>query len=86
MLRRIYGGKTDKWWLGKKSNKEIYELLNEPLIDTVVKSIRLQWLGHLKRMDNTRKIWREALLEDIREKCIINWKEKAKTEKTGKKK
>ncbi|KAF2883688.1 hypothetical protein ILUMI_22483 [Ignelater luminosus] len=88
------------------SNKEIYELFNEPLIDAVVKSRRLQWLGHSERMDNTRNIkdtaWRipegkkrrggprrkrkEAVVEYNREKRIINWKEKLKTEKDGKKK
>ena len=32
----------------RRSNIEIYELLNKPTIDEVVRSKRLQWLGHME--------------------------------------
>ena len=40
----------------RRSNNEIYELFNELTIEKVVRSKRLQWLGHMERMDNSRTV------------------------------
>ena len=39
-----------------RSNTEMYELFNEPTIYQVVRSKRLQWLGHMERMDDSRTV------------------------------
>lgn len=52
LLPRIYGGKkTEENWKCR-TNEEKCEMFNEPIILTVVKSRRLQWLGHVdERME-----------------------------------
>ena len=54
ILRKIFGGrKTEGGW-ERRSNIEIYELFNEPAIDEVMRSKKLQWLGHMETMDDLR--------------------------------
>nr|CAH7754171.1 unnamed protein product [Callosobruchus chinensis] len=56
ILRRTFGAKlTDLGWK-KRLNEELYELLNESLTSNFVKSRRLQWLGHLERMEQEREV------------------------------
>ena len=56
ILRKIFGGrKTEGRW-ERRSNTEIYELFNEPAMDEVVRSRRLQWLGRMERMDDSRTV------------------------------
>ena len=58
ILRKIFGGrKTEGGW-ERRSNNETYELFNEPTIEEVVRSKRLQWLGHMERMDDSRTVKR----------------------------
>lgn len=46
--KQIMSGTEDLTWK--------YIIVQEPTIHVVVKTRRLQWLGHLKRMDDTRTI------------------------------
>lgn len=94
ILRKIYGGKkTDDGW-ERRTNNEIYELYNDTAIINVIRSKRLQWLGHLERMERTRDVkevawkipegkkkkgrprrkWKEAVMQDVAEQDIRDWK------------
>ncbi|CAH0560543.1 unnamed protein product [Brassicogethes aeneus] len=56
ILRRIFGGKkVEEGWI-RRTNAEIYDIYKEPIITEVVKSRRIQWLGHLERMDDHRLV------------------------------
>jgi hypothetical protein len=49
ILRRIYGPVQDKGqW---RSNKELYDLFKEPKLSITIRSARLRWPGHVRRMD-----------------------------------
>ena len=37
-------------------NKEIYDMLKEPNIESFIRISRLRWLGHVGRMENHRKV------------------------------
>ena len=54
ILRRIYGPINENGMWKMRSNKEIYDLFKEPEISTLVKLKRLQWAGHVQRMDERR--------------------------------
>jgi hypothetical protein len=104
ILRRIFGGKRTDFGWERRTNAEIYQLFDDTSISDFIKSRRLQWLGHLERMDESRNVktiawkapdskrkrgrprkrWREAVEEDLKEKGIQNWKEKAKNRKKWK--
>jgi hypothetical protein len=53
ILRRIYDPIQDKgqWRI---RYKELYELYGEPNLVTCIKLKRLQWAGHVQRMERTR--------------------------------
>jgi hypothetical protein len=53
ILRRIYGPVQDngRW---RFRYKELYELYGEPDLVTCIKLKRLQWAGHVQRMEGTR--------------------------------
>ena len=44
-----------------KMNKEIYNKFKSPYIVTVIKMCKLEWLGHVVRMDGERMV--QKLLE-----------------------
>ena len=97
LLQRILGGKKTKSGYIKRTNAEIYECYRKPQIDMVIKSRRLQWLGHTERMARNRTVrriawkapgykkkrgrprrrWRGAVLEDLEDEGIVDWKAKA---------
>jgi hypothetical protein len=67
ILRRIYSPVQDNghWRI---RYKELYELYGEPDLVTCIKLKRLQWAGHVQRMENTRipkKVF-EAKFEGVR--------------------
>jgi hypothetical protein len=54
ILRRIYGPVQDNGQWRIRYNKELYELYGEPDLVTCIKLRRLQWAGHVQRMEGTR--------------------------------
>jgi hypothetical protein len=53
ILRRIYGPLQDNGQWRFRYNKELYELYGEPDFVTCIKLKRLQWAGHVRRMEGT---------------------------------
>ncbi|KAK5641023.1 hypothetical protein RI129_009570 [Pyrocoelia pectoralis] len=57
MLRRILGGKkTIMGWERRTHNELLYHMYGEKSIGEFVKNRRLQWLGHLIRMNDDRNV------------------------------
>jgi hypothetical protein len=54
ILRRIYGPVQDNSQRRIRYNKELYELYGEPDLVTCIKLKRLQWAGHVQRMEGTQ--------------------------------
>jgi hypothetical protein len=54
ILRRIYGPVQDNGQWRIRYSKELYELYCEPDLVTCIKLKRLQWAGHVQRMEDTR--------------------------------
>ena len=48
--RKIYGPVEEGTWLRVRTNKEIKDVLQRTDIVKFIKSLRLRWYGHLKRM------------------------------------
>ena len=60
--RKICGGKSVNRMWTRRTNQEVGELYGEP--DTVIKSQRLRWLGHVERMPEDRlpkMVWQETI-------------------------
>ncbi|PNF32229.1 hypothetical protein B7P43_G17837 [Cryptotermes secundus] len=51
ILRRIYGPIKENGVWRIRYNKELYKLYKEPEISVMIKLKRLQWAGHVQRMD-----------------------------------
>ena len=51
ILRRIYGPIKENGIWRIRYNKELYKLYKEPEISVMIKLKRLQWAGHVQRMD-----------------------------------
>jgi hypothetical protein len=70
IIRKIYGPiKQEEQWR-MRNNKEIDEILKEEEIVRFIKTRRLDWLGHVERMDANR-ISRKILCEKIYTKRVI---------------
>lgn len=54
MIRIVGGKKTGDGCT--RTNGEIYDIYKEPKIDMDIKTRRLQWLGHIKRMAEDRTV------------------------------
>jgi hypothetical protein len=54
ILRRIFGPVQDNGQWRIRYNKELFELYGEPDLVTCIKLKRLQWAGHVQRMEDTR--------------------------------
>jgi hypothetical protein len=54
VLQKIYGPLKANHRLRIRTNKEIQEIINDEDIVRFVKSRRLEWLGHVERMDQNR--------------------------------
>jgi hypothetical protein len=52
ILRRILGPINDNGTWRIRYNKEIYTLYGDPELSTVIKLRRLQWAGHVQRMES----------------------------------
>lgn len=56
ILRRILGGRNTVLGWERRMNTELYELYGEKSVGVFVKYRRLQWLGHLVRMEEGRNV------------------------------
>jgi hypothetical protein len=54
ILRKIYGPKSKQGVWGIRSNQGIQNMYKSPDIVTEIKVIRLEWLGHVVRMEDIR--------------------------------
>jgi hypothetical protein len=54
ILRKIYGPTYENGYWRIKMNQEIYNKFKFPNIVNVIKVCRLEWLGHVVRMDGAR--------------------------------
>lgn len=54
ILRKVFGAVCEEGNWRIRTNQEIYELFKDPDIVKEIKVKRLQWLGHLRRMEDTR--------------------------------
>jgi hypothetical protein len=54
ILRKIYGPKSEQGLWRIRSNLEIQNTYKSPDIVTEIKVRRLEWLGHVVRMEDTR--------------------------------
>lgn len=64
ILRRILGPVQDRDVWRNRYNDELYNIYKEPEIGTAIKLRRLQWAGHVQRMEEERipkKILRERV-------------------------
>jgi hypothetical protein len=60
LLRRIFGQKRDevtREWR-KLHNEELHDLYSSPRIIRIIKSRRMRWAGHVKRMEEKRNAYR----------------------------
>ena len=56
ILRTIFGAiETEDGWRARY-NDELYELYKEVDLESHIRCQRLRWLGHMKRMENIRKV------------------------------
>jgi hypothetical protein len=60
-LRKIYEPTYENGYWRIKMNQEIYNKFKSPNIVTAIKVHRLEWLGHVVRMDDARTV--KKLLE-----------------------
>jgi hypothetical protein len=51
ILHRIYDPIKDRDQCSCRFNKELYDLFKEPRLSVVIRIARLQWAGHVTRMD-----------------------------------
>jgi hypothetical protein len=61
ILRKIYALTYENGYWRIKINQEIYNTFKSPDIVTVIKVCRLEWLGHVVRVDGARMV--KKLLE-----------------------
>jgi hypothetical protein len=65
VLRRIFGPKTDEVTGGWKElhNEELHNLYSSLTIIRIIKSRRIRWVGHVARLEETRKLQNWQLLK-----------------------
>lgn len=56
ILRKIYGPIKDKNGWRIRTNSELTQLYKKPNIITLIKAKRIEWIGHVSRMDGGRSI------------------------------
>ena len=56
MLRRIHGPVLEQGIWGKRSNQELWELYKNLDIIADIKKKRVEWIGHVVRMDQRRTV------------------------------
>lgn len=55
VLRRIYGPVIENGEYRRRTNQEVYQMFNKPIISSYLKSKRLEWAGHIWRSDGIAK-------------------------------
>jgi len=55
-LRKIYGPTKENGWWRIKTNEELMTKYKTPDIVSIIKIRRLEWLGHMVRMNETRSV------------------------------
>jgi len=79
VLRKIFGGKNTEFGWERRTNAELYELYNDNKITDYIRGRRLQWLGHLERMDDSREVkriaWRIPIGKRKRGRPRRKWRE-----------
>jgi hypothetical protein len=56
ILRKIYGPTKENGWWRIKTNEELMTKYKTPNIVSIIKIRRLEWLGHVARMNETRSV------------------------------
>jgi hypothetical protein len=56
LLRRRFGPVNDRGICRIRSNKELADLYQETDLATIIKTLRLRWLGHVCRMEEQRHL------------------------------
>ena len=72
ILRRICGSINENGMWRMRHNKEIYDLFKEPEISTLIKLKRLQWAGHVQRM-NEGRIPKRVMTEVMSGRRQVRW-------------
>ncbi|XP_063929931.1 uncharacterized protein LOC135142191 [Zophobas morio] len=90
ILRKILGGKqTENRW-ERRTNVEIYDLYNDKVVSNFIKIKRLQWLGHLERITQERKVkmvvWKIPESKRKRVRPREKWKDAIQEDLTEKQK
>ena len=75
ILRRIYGPVKDNDIWRIIYNQELYQLYNAPNIIQTIKSARLRWVGHVKRMNECEGLWNMELVEEgvLEDQSYVGW-------------
>ncbi|XP_025420516.1 uncharacterized protein LOC112690673 [Sipha flava] len=55
VLRRIYGPVIENGEYRRRTNQEMYQMFNKPIISSYLKSKRLEWVGHIWRSEGIVK-------------------------------
>ena len=64
--RKLLRITIDFKWPKVVSNEKLYQLTSDTKWSTIIKKRRLNWLGHLRRLDETTPV-RKALYESVRD-------------------
>jgi hypothetical protein len=51
-LRRIFGPVCERGCYRIRTNEEVYRIYKEMDLVTIIKTLRLKWLGHVNRMED----------------------------------
>jgi len=71
VLRKIYGPMVDKGVWRIRYNNELCKLMGGEDIVRLIKAQRIQWLGHVERMDETampKRVLKEKLYNEKKRK------------------
>jgi hypothetical protein len=55
VLRRIYGPVIENGEYRRRTNQEMYQMFNKPIISSYLKSKRLEWAGHIWKSEGIAK-------------------------------
>jgi hypothetical protein len=55
VLRRIFGPVCGRGCYRIRKNEEVYRIYKEMDLVTIIKTLRLKWLGHVNRMEDHRE-------------------------------
>ena len=75
ILRRIYGPTHERGCWRPRCNNELYSLYNKPYIEEDIKIRRLEWAGHIIRMEE------EMIPKKSSKRKLLHHKTSGKTKK-----